>query len=230
MSSIEVLIAGGGVAGVEALLGLHEVAGTRVRLTLLAPDPDFVYRPMAVAEPFALGHTSPVSLRYPKANLETIDRVVQPIELGQAEILEWETDGMFLACGTTVGACLRAAERLKNEHGLRVGVVNARFVKPLDRATTLKAIEECGFVLTVEEGCLAGGYGSAVLEAANDAGLPTAHVRRLGLPDRFVLHAEREEQLAEVGLDVDGIAAAALELAKSVGLPAETTGNGRWAG
>ena len=73
-----------------------------------------------------------------------------------------------------------------------------------DRVTTLKAIEECGFVLTVEEGCLPGGFGSAVLEAASDAGLNTTHVRRLGLPDRFVLHAEREEQLAEVGLDVDG--------------------------
>ena len=89
-------------------------------------------------------------------------------------------------------------------------MINARFVKPLDRATILKAIEECGFVLTVEEGCLTGGFGSAVLEAANDAGLDTAHVRRLGLPDRFVLHAERDEQLAEVGLDVDGIVAAAL--------------------
>ena len=75
-------------------------------------------------------------------------------------------------------------------------------------------------MLTVEEGCLAGGFGSAVLEAANDAGLATAHVRRLGLPDRFVLHAERDEQLAEVGLDVDGITQAALELARAVGLPA----------
>ena len=53
------------------------------------------------------------SIRYPKANLEQIDREVQPIELGQAEILEWETDGMFLACGTLVASCLRAAERLR---------------------------------------------------------------------------------------------------------------------
>ena len=74
-------------------------------------------------------------------------------------------------------------------------------------------------MLTVEEGCLMGGFGSAVLEAANDAGLSAAHVRRLGLPDRFVLHAERDEQLAEVGLDVDGIVRAALEQARSVGLP-----------
>jgi 1-deoxy-D-xylulose-5-phosphate synthase len=57
-----------------------------------------------------------------------------------------------------------------------------------------------------------------VLEAANDAGLGTAHVRRLGLPDRFVLHAERDEQLAEVGLDVEGITRSAVELARTVGL------------
>jgi len=97
-------------------------------------------------------------------------------------------------------------------------VVNARFIKPLDQLTVCKAIEECGFVLTVEEGALMGGFGSAVLEAANDAGLSTTHLRRLGLPDRYVLHAEREEQLAEVGLDVDGITLAALELARTVGL------------
>ena len=115
------------------------------------------------------------------------------------------------ACGRPSGCDER--------YGLRVGVVNARFVKPLDRVTIGKAIEECGFVLTVEEGCLMGGFGSAVLEAANDAGLPTSHVRRLGLPDRYVMHAERDEQLAEVGLDVDGITRAALELARSVGLP-----------
>ena len=163
-------------------------------------------------------HDGPTSIRYPKANLETIDREPQPIESGQAEILEWETDGIFLACGTLVATCLRAAERLRQQYGLRVGVVNARFVKPLDKVTMLKAIEECGFVLTVEEGCLMGGFGSAVLEAANEAGLNTSHVRRLGLPDTFVLHAERDEQLAEVGLDLDGITESAVELARVVGL------------
>ena len=91
----------------------------------------------------------------------------------------------------------------------------------------LKAIEECGFVLTVEEGCLMGGFGSAVLEAANDAGLDTAHVRRLGLPDRFVLHAERDEQLAEVGLDVDGIVAAAARAGQAPRPRGEANGSAR---
>src|SRR5262249_32960436 len=120
--------------------------------------------------------------------------------------------------GALVRTCLRVAERLRHLFGVRVGVVNARFIKPLDRETLTKAIEECGFVLTVEEGCLMGGFGSAVLEAANEAGLATAHVRRLGLPDRYVLHAERDEQLAEVGLDVEGVTRAALDLARALGM------------
>jgi 1-deoxy-D-xylulose-5-phosphate synthase len=197
--------------------GTYDLAYMRVfpNLVVMAPGDEKDVAPMV---DFALRQGAPVSIRYPKAGLEAIDREPQPIELGQAEVIEWETDGMFLACGTLVTACLRAAERLRERYGLRVGVVNARFVKPLDKLTALKAIEECNFVLTVEEGCLAGGFGSAVLEAANDAGVSTAHVRRLGLPDRFVLHAERDEQLAEVGLDVDGITRSALELARTVGL------------
>jgi 1-deoxy-D-xylulose-5-phosphate synthase len=203
--------------------GSYDLAYLRVfpNMVVMAPGDERDIAPML---DFALGHPSPTAMRYPRAGLETIERDAQPIELGQAEILEWETDGMLLACGALVGNCLKAAERLRTDHGLRIGVVNARFVKPLDKGTVCKAIEECGFVLTVEEGCLMGGFGSAVLEAANEAGLNTAHVRRLGLPDRFILHAERDEQLAEVGLDVDGITAAALELARTVGSLPVTNG------
>ncbi|WZO98381.1 1-deoxy-D-xylulose-5-phosphate synthase [Isosphaeraceae bacterium EP7] len=209
----------GGLVGADGPThhGTYDLAYMRIfpNMVVMAPGDSKDVEPMVE---FALNHTSPTSIRYPKTNLEAIDREVMPIELGQAEILDWETDGMLLACGTLVGACLRAAEVLREDYGLRVGVVNARFVKPLDRATTNKAIEECGFVLTIEEGCLAGGFGSAVLEAASDAGLTTSHVRRLGLPDHFVLHAERDEQLAEVGLDVDGIVRSAVELARSSGV------------
>jgi 1-deoxy-D-xylulose-5-phosphate synthase len=211
--------------------GSYDLAYMRIfpNMVVMAPGDEKDLAPMFE---FALGHCAPVALRYPRANLETIEREVQPVELGQSEILEWETDGMLLACGAMVGSCLRVAERLHERYGLRVGVVNARFVKPLDRVTIGKAIEECGFVLTVEEGCLMGGFGSAVLEAANDAGLPTSHVRRLGLPDRYVMHAERDEQLAEVGLDVDGITQAALGLAIATGWAhpewvAASNGNGK---
>src|SRR5262249_1988906 len=87
-------------------------------------------------------------------------------------------------------------------------VINARFAKPLDRATLLKAVGDLPLVVTVEEECLDGGFGSALLEAANEAGLDTRNVVRLGLPDRFVEHAERGGLLAELGLDAAGICAA----------------------
>ena len=111
---------------------------------------------------------------------------------------------MLIAYGTLFPTCVKAAAALRQE-GLDVGVINARFAKPLDRATLLRAVEELPLVVTVEEGTLEGGFGSALLEAANAAGLDTRHIVRLGMPDRFIEHAERGELLAELGLDVDGI-------------------------
>jgi 1-deoxy-D-xylulose-5-phosphate synthase len=153
---------------------------------------------------FALSHDGPASLRYPKASLEKVERLPTPVELGQAEIHEWGTDGVFIAYGTLFATCVKAAARLRGE-GLDVGIINARFAKPLDRSTLLKAVEELPLVVTVEEGTLEGGFGSALLEAANAAGLDTRHIIRLGLPDRFVEHGERGELLAELGLNVDGL-------------------------
>lgn len=154
---------------------------------------------------FAVDHTDgPTSIRYPKAPLERVERGVAPVELHTAEVYEWGTDVIFLAFGTLFPTCVKAAEKLRQE-GLDVGVVNARFCKPLDRPTVFRAIEEANLVVTVEEGTLEGGFGSAVLEAANTAGVDCRNVVRLGIPDRFIEHAERNELLADLGLDVAGI-------------------------
>ncbi len=155
---------------------------------------------------FALNYAGPASMRYPKANLEKVEREVAPVELGQAEIFEWGPDGVLVAYGSLFPTCVKAAERLRDE-GLDVGVINARFAKPLDRQTLLRAIEQLPFVITVEEGTLEGGFGSALLEAANASGLDTCHVTRLGIPDQFIEHAERGELLTSLGLDVNGICA-----------------------
>jgi 1-deoxy-D-xylulose-5-phosphate synthase len=170
-------------------------------MVLMAPGDESDVAPMLR---FALGHDAPTAIRYPKANLEKVERCPTPLELGQAEVYEWGSDAMLIAYGTLFPACVQAAERLRSE-GLEVGVINARFCKPLDRATMLRAVEECPLVVTVEEGTLEGGFGSAVLEAANAAGLDTRGLVRLGIPDRFVEHAERAELLAELGLDVPGL-------------------------
>ena len=173
-------------------------------MVVMAPGDELDVVPMLK---FALAHNGPASLRYPKANLEKVDRAVTPIEMGQAEVHEWGEDGMLIAYGTLFPMCVKAAERLR-EDGLNIGVINARFVKPLDRVTLLKAVEEMPLVVTVEEGTLEGGFGSALLEAANNARLDTRHIVRLGLPDHFIEHAERGELLADLGLDVNGICGA----------------------
>ena len=149
-------------------------------------------------------------MRYPKANLEKVERGITPVELGQAEILEWGADGAIIVFGSLLPTCVKAAEKLRGE-GLEIGVINARFAKPLDKLTVLRAVEECPVVVTAEEGTLEGGFGSAVLEAANGAGLDTRHIVRLGIPDRFVEHGERAELLTELGLDVNGICRAVRE-------------------
>jgi 1-deoxy-D-xylulose-5-phosphate synthase len=161
---------------------------------------------------FALAQDSPAAIRYPKAPAVTIERDPAPIEFGRAEVMHWGRDGMLVACGTMLATCLAVSAQLRRR-GIEFGVINARFVKPLDTDILLRAVAECPMVVTVEEGTLLGGFSSAVLEAANEAGLDTRNVRRLGLPDRFVEHGERSELLADLGLDEPGILAACLELA-----------------
>jgi len=78
----------------------------------------------------------------------------------------------------------------------------------------LAEVKKTGRAVTVEEGCLMGGFGSAVLEAANEMGLETNRIKRLGVPDQFIEHGERSELLADLGLNATGIAAACRELAE----------------
>jgi 1-deoxy-D-xylulose-5-phosphate synthase len=171
-------------------------------MVVMAPGDELDVAPMLR---FAIAHTqNPTSMRYPKTGLEKIERTVGKMELGQAEIIEWGTDAIILAFGTLFPTCCKVMEKLSAE-GLDIGVVNARFCKPLDRTTVLKAVQEATVVITVEEGTLEGGFGSAVLEAVNAAGVDTSNIIRLGIPDHFVEHGERPELLADLGLDVNGI-------------------------
>jgi len=161
---------------------------------------------------WALQHDGPVAIRYPKAAVENIPGVRLPIALGKAESLRDGADGLLIACGTLLGAAQEAVDRLRGE-GLDVGLINARFVKPLDTTLLLERIEAAPWVVTLEENVLPTGFGSAVLEAVNDASIGSGPIVRLGLPDRFVEHGERGELLADLGLDATGIAATCRTLA-----------------
>lgn len=203
----------GGLAGADGPThhGVFDNAYMRIfpNMTVMAPGDESDVEGML---DFALNHNGPVSLRYPKAAAERVERRVAPLECGKAEVYRWGKDGMFVAYGALFPECVTAAARLKDE-GLDVGVINARFVKPIDVETIGRAIEECPFLITVEENTLPGGFGAAVLEAANAAGLRTDTIRVLGLPDQFVEHGDREEILADLGLDANGLVATAKCLA-----------------
>jgi len=178
-------------------------------LILMAPGDELDIAPMV---DFALRCDGPTAIRYPKAPARKIQRQPETLKLGTAEVLREGADGVIIACGTLLCDCVEAADRLRRQ-GLRLGVINARFVKPLDTDTILPAVEQSPFTVTVEEGQLMGGFGSAVLEAAADAGLQTGRIRRIGIPDRYIEHGSRDELLADLGLDCNGIAETCRRLA-----------------
>jgi 1-deoxy-D-xylulose-5-phosphate synthase len=162
---------------------------------------------------FALKLPGPSSIRYPKTTAPVFERPPKRIELGKAEVIRQGTDGAIVAIGAMLQQAMAAAELLSKE-GIEVTVVNARFIKPLDVDLLARLFEECRFVVTIEEGALAGGFGSAVLEAACSHGWDTRIMRTLGIPDRFVEHGDRNDLLSEMGLDAKGIAATCRQLAE----------------
>lgn len=184
--------------------GTFDLAYMRIfpNMTVMAPGDAYDLREMV---DFALQQEGGTAIRYPKTTTAEITANRQPIEMGKSEILSWGKDGTLLAVGAEMVHCMEAA-RLLQEQGLDVGVVNVRFIKPLDQLVMRRVLEESPAVVTVEEGMLSGGFGSALLEFAADQGLRADHIRRIGVPDRFVEHASRPEVLAEMKLDAAGIA------------------------
>ena len=131
---------------------------------------------------------------------------MQALPLGKAEVLRDKGAVAMLAVGSMVQAAEKAADLLAEE-GIAVRVVNMRFVKPLDTALLLSLVRdtEVRGRVTLEENMLAGGFGSAVLEALSDAGVQMP-VRRFGIGDTFVEQGTREELLELCGLTAPQIA------------------------
>lgn len=178
-------------------------------MIVTAPGDELEVRPLLN---FALQSSSPVSIRYPKTKVEQVPREVAPVRLGKSEVLSWGQDGTIIACGTMLSQAVSAAEQLMAA-GLSVGVVNARFIKPIDEEVIARAAGT-GFVITIEENAAMGGFGSAVLEAANRLSLNTERFRVLAIPDSFVEHGDRDELLADLGLDAAGLVRTAKELSQ----------------
>ncbi len=128
-----------------------------------------------------------------------------PIRKGVGEVLRRGADGALIAYGVTVFLAWEAALLLA-ERGIEVTVVNARFASPVDRALLAELAKEQPFFVTLEDGSLAGGFGSAVLEAVQDVALHPMRVARLGVPDELCDHSDRKDTMARFGLTPGGVA------------------------
>jgi 1-deoxy-D-xylulose-5-phosphate synthase len=164
----------------------------------------------------ALSLETPGAVRYPRDNVpacnfeDVIDESLRGAasaewELGRSRVLREGSDATLVVYGALAEGAVIAAEQLAAE-GLSVGVVDARFCKPVDGEMLARLLKGGQPVLTVEDHSLQNGFGTAVLEYATSHGLPTEQITRLGMPDRLIAHATRKEQLAEVGLDPTGLA------------------------
>ncbi|MDP6180266.1 MAG: 1-deoxy-D-xylulose-5-phosphate synthase, partial [Desulfatiglandales bacterium] len=162
----------------------------------------------------ALMHPGPSSIRYPRGKGlgVPLDSAYESIPIGKAENLKEGRDLLIIALGSMVSSSLAAATILEEE-GFSVGVVNCRFVKPLDRSLVDYA-KRVGKVLVVEENIRQGGLGGAILELFNDMDVRNVSLKRIGLPDQFVEHGSLSILKEKYGLDKTGILKEARDLCR----------------
>ncbi|PIZ15443.1 1-deoxy-D-xylulose-5-phosphate synthase, partial [Candidatus Desantisbacteria bacterium CG_4_10_14_0_8_um_filter_39_17] len=173
-------------------------------LVFMAPEDEGELRHMLKT---ACEYPGPVALRYPKglgagANL---NESLRKIEIGKAQVLREGKDIAIIAIGSMVQPSIEAARNLEKE-GVDAAVINARFIKPLDKNLILNLANKISKFITVEENSLEGGFGSAVMELFEKEDLMgKIMLKRIGLPDRFIEHGSRKILLKECGLDTWGI-------------------------
>ena len=154
----------------------------------------------------------PFSIRYPRGNGVMPDwkKPFQEIEIGKGRMTRTGEDVAILTIGHIGNIALKACEALE-EQGISAAHYDMRFAKPIDEELLHSVFTRFSKVITVEDGCLQGGMGSAVLEFMVDNNY-SAQVKRLGIPDKWIEHGEQPELYRECGFDAEGIANAAIEL------------------
>lgn len=178
-------------------------------MTIMAPTDEQEFADMLFSAVEA--GTGPVAVRYPRANVSGRGRQgFHRIEWGKAEVRRTGADLAIWGIGTGVDLALETASLLE-QGGLKATVVNARFVKPLDEQLLVDQARRFKRIVTIEEGALAGGFGSAVLEALERNEVRGVEVKRLGFPDEFIAHGKRDQLLRDVGLTPELIARRVVE-------------------
>lgn len=182
-------------------------------MTIMAPKDENELQHMLKT---ALDFDGPVSVRYPRGSGVgvALDTQWQDLPIGKAEVLRTGKDVCFWAIGSMVQTALDASELLEAQ-GISAGVVNMRFAKPLDVELLREHAQSYGKIITLEEGVLAGGVGSAILEELNENKLlEHCEVRCFGIPDEFVMHGDKKLLFRDLGLDTPTIAAKAAAFVK----------------
>ncbi len=181
-------------------------------ITVMAPKDENELRHMLKT---AVYSGLPMALRYPRGTGYGVklDCDLKILEIGKGETLSDGDDLSIIAIGATVYPALQAAEALKL-NGISAGVINARFVKPLDAELILGAALKTGKVITVEENALQGGFGSAILELIYDNNLQDVKIKRLGIPDHYIEQGSQAQLRKDVGIDAEEIVAAAIKFMK----------------
>jgi 1-deoxy-D-xylulose-5-phosphate synthase len=196
--------------------GMYDIAYLRCvpNMVLMAPKDEAELQRMLVT---GIAHTSgPIAMRYPRGNgvgAPLMEEGWEPLPIGKAEVLRQGDDVLLLAYGSMVHPASQTADLL-SEHGIRATVVNARFAKPLDTELIVPLAKEIGKVVTLEEGCIMGGFGTAVLESLMEHQV-LVPVERIGVPDELVEHATPEQSMATLGLMPPQIAERVLKLFKT---------------
>ncbi|MCF8134899.1 1-deoxy-D-xylulose-5-phosphate synthase [Synechococcus lacustris] len=166
--------------------------------TVMAPKDEAELQRMLVT---CIAHPGPTALRIPRGEGEGVPLLEEgwePLEIGRAEQLAEGDDLLIVAYGAMVAPAMATAGLLQ-EQGIRAAVVNARFLRPLDESLLVPMARRIGRVVTMEEGCLAGGFGAAVLEALQDHDV-LVPVLRIGIPDQLVDHASPDQSKQSLGL------------------------------
>lgn len=155
----------------------------------------------------------PIAMRFPRGNGVGVplDEDLKTIPIGTWEVLKEGEDIAILTFGTTIPMALEAANHLEQQ-GIHVKVINARFIKPLDRQMLSELFENKMPILTIEEAVLQGGFGSSILEFAAENRYFDAVIDRMGIPDQFIEHGNVDELLKEIDLTVDSTIQKVIEL------------------
>jgi len=181
--------------------GMYDIAYLRCipNMVIMAPKDEAEMQRMIVT---GINYTEgAIAMRYPRGSgigVPLAEEGWEELEIGKGEILRQGDDILLLGYGSMVNTAMQTAGIL-SEHGIEATVVNARFVKPLDKELILPLAEKIGKVATLEEGCLMGGFGSAVAEALTEAEV-MAKLKRFGVPDILVDHAKPDQSFADLGL------------------------------